>query len=534
MLEYGAIYNESYENNLNYLFCAFRYKNKIFMSDALNNRVIIQDLLNDKKDIIYIEGWFPRWLQPVNEKDFIYLDSRKRTVGYVKNKKVINEYPVPMEKPMFIKKTNKKTFLIGGKGECPLIEYSDNFKIVGNYLNNTFEVQSAEYIGNNLLICDIKRHQVLICNKSGDVFWSFGKKCFPGEYILELSTPKFSCFYDGLIYIADGKNNRIICVDLKKEIKFIYTKDELEQTLWWPSCLQKYENTLIITDSANCRIIELSLFNYSSIQHGCGKVKKFLLNNPRAIEIVNDSIFLADTYNNRILKLDDKLHAHILFGGNRGNHINELFWPRAVRYINNNMFLIADSRNSRIVKLDSENNVYFIIYGFTYNKEFKKFIDPHDIDVYNNKILITDSELSKIIEINNQGECTWIYGINGELNDPHNARKTNDGNVLISDTRNNRVIKVAKSGKILYEITKAGGSCLNLPRWSEEIDNNILITDSGNNRVILVDKYGHIIKEYGKAGKNQISIRSPRCARKYKNYILISDTYNNRIVLEKF
>ena len=531
MIEYGAIYNKYNENQLDYIFCAFRNNDYLFISDALNNRIIRINLRTNKSNEIFINNWFPRWIQPINNEKLIFIDSKKKTIGELQNDQIINEKYIPMDKPKFVKLTSAGTYLVGGKGNKPLIEYDVNLNIIGKYLNPTFNIQSAEYIYDKLLICDVDRHQVLICDKEGNVFWSYGKIHCPGELKTELSTPKFACFYKNLFYIADGKNNRILCLDVNKKIKFIYKYDEYHQGLWWPSCLQNQKNELIITDSANCRIIQLSLSTLKSKQFGKAKIKTFNLNNPRGIEIYNDVFYLADTYNHRILELDKQLQPNLFFGGTRGNKENELFWPRAIRVVKNKYY-IADSRNSRIICVDNKKHTKSIIQGYTYNHKFYKFRYPHDIDVYDDKILITDSSLNRVIEINSFGKCSWLYGLNGELNDPHNARRTIDGAFLISDTRNNRVIKVSNKNQIIYSISKTNNNNLKLPRWSEEIDQNILITDSGNDRILLVDRKGFIIKQYGNSIQNSgFKIRGPRCARKYKNHILISDTCNNRIIL---
>jgi len=534
MIEYGVIYNDYKRNTSKYIFCAFAKNDELFISDALNNRVIKINMDTKETSEIIISNWFPRWIQPINKNKLVFVDSRKKTIGILYNDKITKEVLVPMEKPMFITLTNKQTYLVGGIGNNPLIEYDFNFNIIGKYLNQTFNIQSAEYINDQLLICDSKKHQVLICDKKGNVFWSYGKTYCPGEFAGELSTPKYACFYNDLFYIADGKNNRIICLNRKKEIKFIYNCDEYNQSLWWPCCLQLKGTNIFITDSANCRVIQLSLSSFKSKQFGYPRIKKFNLNNPRGIEIYNNSYFIADTYNHRILKFSSKLEPTLFYGENRGNENGNLFWPRAIRIKNNNYY-IADSRNSRIVILDKDKRIISNLYGYTYKDKFNYFMDPHDIDVYGNKILVTDSAQNKIIEIDHFGKCSWIFGKNGELNDPHNARKTIDGNFLISDTRNNRVIKVSYNSKIIYSISKTSHSNLKLPRWSEEIDKNILITDSGNNRILLVSTNGNVIKQYGTSKDTSgYEIRTPRCARKCKNNIIISDTYNNRIIISNY
>lgn len=175
MIEYGAIYNKYNENQLDYIFCAFRNNDYLFISDALNNRIIRINLRTNKSNEIFINNWFPRWIQPINNEKLIFIDSKKKTIGELQNDQIINEKYIPMDKPKFVKLTSAGTYLVGGKGNKPLIEYDVNLNIIGKYLNPTFNIQSAEYIYDKLLICDVDRHQVLICDKEGNVFWSYGK-----------------------------------------------------------------------------------------------------------------------------------------------------------------------------------------------------------------------------------------------------------------------------------------------------------------------------------------------------------------------
>lgn len=536
MLEYGACYNNISNTIMKYPFCAFHYEDRLFISNAIQSEVIVCNSAGETIYCVKYDHWFPRWIQPISNSDFLFVDSKKGTIGLVSDRTIIKEEKIPMSKPSFVSVTQWNTFLVGGKGDKPLLEYDFDFNIIGKYLNNDFNIQSAEYVNEKMiLICDIDRHQVLLCDQNGDIKWEYGRNYFPGEYADELSTPKYSTHYDNLIYIADGKNNRILCVDWDKNIKFIYNQDEDGQILWWPTCIQKSEGNLIITDSGNNRVIELKSDLSKLKQLGEALIKKFELDNPRCIEIVDNHLFIADTYNHRILESDNNLNVSVFFGGKRGCGKDELFWPRAIRYKGNNKFIVADSRNSRIIEIDKENNVHFTIYGYTMNNSYFNFGDPHDIDSYEDKILITDSILNQVVEIDMSGNCTWIYGRNGELKNPHHARRTSDGNILISDTENNRVIKVSYTGEIIYEIRHTSNGFLNEPRWSEEINETILITDAGNNRVILAKFNGDIIKEYGETASSMIdSIRAPRCARMFNDLLLISDTYNNRVILDDF
>ena len=49
---------------------------------------------------------------------------------------------------------------------------------------------------------------------------------------------------------------------------------------------------------------------------------------------------------------------------------------------------------------------------------------------------------SRVVEVDRYGTETWSYGNSGELNSPRDAERLANGNTLIADTNNNRVIEV--------------------------------------------------------------------------------------------
>ena len=91
MLEYGAYYNNVSDTKIKYPFCAFRYEDRLFISNALRSEVIVY---NNAGEILYCvkyDHWFPRWIQPINYSDFLFVDSKKGTVGLVSDKTIIKE-----------------------------------------------------------------------------------------------------------------------------------------------------------------------------------------------------------------------------------------------------------------------------------------------------------------------------------------------------------------------------------------------------------------------------------------------------------
>jgi len=100
--------------------------------------------------------------------------------------------------------------------------------------------------------------------------------------------------------------------------------------------------------------------------------------------------------------------------------------------------------------------------------------------------LITDSDNNRVIEVNSSGTIVWQKT---GLNNPTDAERLANGNTLIVEGGKNRVIEVNGSGTIVWEKTVFPS-----PQDAERLANgNTLIVDRGYNRVIEVDSSGTIV-----------------------------------------
>jgi len=90
---------------------------------------------------------------------------------------------------------------------------------------------------------------------------------------------------------------------------------------------------------------------------------------------------------------------------------------------------------------------------------------------------------------NNPDNIIWYYGDYGNhslLQRQHNPDYLSNGNIIIADSENNRIIEVNYTTKNVEWIYQGG---LDWPRDADEMPNgNILITDSLNSRVIEINK----------------------------------------------
>jgi hypothetical protein len=76
-------------------------------------------------------------------------------------------------------------------------------------------------------------------------------------------------------------------------------------------------------------------------------------------------------------------------------------------------------------------------------------------------VLVADSENDRVVEYemvergngsgNSEWERTWTLGVNGSLNWPRDADRLPNGNTLVTDSLNHRVIEVTPDGEVVWE-----------------------------------------------------------------------------------
>jgi len=143
-------------------------------------------------------------------------------------------------------------------------------------------------------------------------------------------------------------------------------------------------------------------------------------------------------------------------------------------------------------------------------------------------VLITDQANNRIIEVNLAKDIVWSYG---GLNNPNSAELLENGHILIANENSNEAIEVTRAGQIVATFSAKGA--VFILAFASRLDNgNTLLTDSGNARVLEVDGNDNIVWEYD-TGTDPNSIPAPlptRAVRLKNGDTLISDQFNNRVI----
>lgn len=215
-------------------------------------------------------------------------------------------------------------------------------------------------------------------------------------------------------------------------------------------------------------------------------------------------------------------------------------FPHEVEYIQyqgNYYYFIADTQNNSAKMFDTDFNLIWefkpelinwtkvnsewgadsyynnpIDYGWTHLNDLD-FIFGSDHNTTYDSILISINRFDMVLLLNFTAEYEehivgddfgsveniyWWYGP-GEIHLQHNPDMLPNGNVIICDSLNGRIIEVnTTTNEIVHTIDSAGDKSLVVVKDADynPINGNYLITDSGNNRIVIIDDTGELLWEW--------------------------------------
>jgi NHL repeat len=309
-----------------------------------------------------------------------------------------------------------------------------------------------------------------------------------------------------------------------------------------------------------------------------GPANKALIDTPGGVSFVAANNFLiADTNNNRVRQVAANGIINTVAGGQIPGFSGDggpatsaqLDHPQGVTALPGGSYLIADTNNNRIRKVNAAGVITTIAGG---NQGFSgdggpatsaQLSQPSDTALLpDGSILIADTGNDRIRKIAPNGIITTLAGTtrgfggdggpaaSAQLNQPHGVAVGDDGSVLIADTANNRIRRVAPGGTIT---TVAGGATQGLagdgdPAVTAQLDQpqsvaalphgGFVFADTSNDRVRRVTPLGAIFSVVGtSAGKtgdgglaNQAQLDQPAAVvTDPSGGLLIADTDNSNI-----
>jgi hypothetical protein len=279
----------------------------------------------------------------------------------------------------------------------------------------------------NILIADQFNNRVIEADTAGNIIWSFGlgpndfsarsiigvndaQRVGPFTLMAGTGTPA------GVIPQApDGvpDDRVVLVVDSKGKIVWQYGQfgqagsgpnllDTPVQCTWLPDA------HVLITDQANNRIIEVNLKKQIVWQYpGSNTNDADQLNGPNSAELLaNGHILIADQGNNRAIEVT------------RGDQIVETFsaggMANTVAFasrLNNGDTLLTDAGNSRAVEVDASDKVVWQYITDTDPLSVPAPLPTRAIRLKNGDTLISDQFNNRVIRVSMAGEIVASYGL---------------------------------------------------------------------------------------------------------------------------
>ena len=309
---------------------------------------------------------------------------------------------------------------------------------------------------------------------------------------------------------SDASGNQYLTLDnwIPSEKMRFYVRKDIAAQMWQlnteASILQTIE-----TDPYADNMLSLSPVSFIGISGS----ELGQLNTPHGIEIGPDgSIYVADSGNNRIQKFaeDGSLlaawgtYANAQEGEAPGGTMNE---PWDIAVAQDGSIYVADTFNHRIQKLTADGDFVKMIGTFAQGDDAESFWGPRGIAAApNGNVLVTDTGNKRVLVYDkNLNFLTQFGGAGfeaGEFDEPVGIDINEDGLVAVADTWNRRVqiFEPDDSGLHYTQISAFdvdawyGTGIDNKPYISFGADNNILITDPEGNRILEFTLEGEFVR----------------------------------------
>jgi tripartite motif-containing protein 71 len=215
-------------------------------------------------------------------------------------------------------------------------------------------------------------------------------------------------------------------------------------------------------------------------------------------------------------------------------------------FIMSNIFLysfgkvIEDELNGfHPVGITSCDDNIFVCDLFNHRVKVFKFEPLAQIDLQSKFKLLTSSMSPFDLQskLTNKGEFLFSFGKcgrgEGEFYEPEGITCDKDGNIIVSDTGNDRIQVFNSQGKFLFSFGKYGeeeGQFIWPVGITCDKDGNIVVCDNGNHRVQIFSPKGQFIRKIGSFGEEDGQFESPEGVTcDHDGNIIVADTRNHRI-----
>jgi len=283
-------------------------------------------------------------------------------------------------------------------------------------------------------------------------------------------------------------------------------------------------------------LLYITQYNYYITAIGSTGTGNDQFNTPKGIDIDGTNLYIADIYNDRIIKRLVSDLSYVSKIGSSGTW-NDYFQNPGGVYSDGTHIYVTDTDNYRIVKRLASDLSYVSEVGSSGsgNDQFNK---PRGITGDGTNLYIIDSNNHRIVK-RLAADLTYIskVGSSGSGNDQFSYPREIDydgTNLYIADSNNDRIVKRLASN--LSYVSKIGSvgtgdDQFDYPRGICHEGLYVYVADTENDRIVqrLASDLSYV-NEFGTSGSGPGQLDSPKGVDCDGTYLYITDSGNNRLV----
>lgn len=236
-----------------------------------------------------------------------------------------------------------------------------------------------------------------------------------------------------------------------------------------------------------------SLASMSS-QLGTGTIQQ----GTTAVNPIYAPTYVADTYNGRIIRMDDITGTNWIAFGALGSNINQFTQPWGISVDAAGKIYVVDSSNCRVVRIDDMSGTNWTQLG-SCGAGTNQFVNPTGLFVDPaGKIYVADSGNGRIVRMDDMYGTNWTtYGTPsidpvtppdlGHFRNPAGIVVDTAGRIYVADTQNSRIIRIDDMSGTNWTAF-SGSSQFSSPSglWLDTAG-RIYVADTLNNRIVRMD-----------------------------------------------
>jgi len=218
-----------------------------------------------------------------------------------------------------------------------------------------------------------------------------------------------------------------------------------------------------------------------------------------------ERVYIADTSNNRIVRMDDMAGANWIAFGKSGTGTNQFQSPYGIFVSAAGRIYITDSANCRVVRIDSMSGKNWTALG-TCGSGSLQFNNPTGLFVDSaGKIYVADTGNNRIVRVSDMAGDGWTaYGFagtgTGQFGSPEGVAVDPAGKIYIADQNNGRIVRM--DDMLGTNWTTLGGGT-----GPYQFGAPVAISLDGAGRIYVLDWYfAHVIRTDDMLGTNYISM----------------------------